>query len=332
MKDFTFKQEVGTQTDMDSSYTSHVPDDQESVKHHYKALQSSDTKSVEIQSPFDVSDGQHAFADMPQDTTFDIRTPFGYATMSHSPYGDKTFGVYIKELEALQGATSINGTSYLNIINMLFLQSKNSSDIATALLNNDLSFFSQDIPRQAAATLISIIRVAEQWRADGASELWHAVLKLASNGLVNLENLEELKTVFPFIHSADSGRHMIVGLQRAIKTSNYADLPPLYLKLIQELKNTSFADIKVDDKLAVFKNRNKSYKSAMKPRRHATIDSRLRQIPAKVSKKKHSTKSRLRTASDVRATAFSKLPKRKLPPRRNRDLAIDRILRITEDY
>ncbi len=145
--------------------------------------------------------------DSTKTTSEEMDTPFGKASARHSrgaPFAQTNKTDY--------GGNGV-GDAYTDMFYSLRDGSHDTSDdagLATALLELDKTKLDTDLQKNAAAKLTVAVHLAEEWRKQGATKIWRALLRLVEGGKINLNRAGQL---FAFVESADAGRQQVARFQ-----------------------------------------------------------------------------------------------------------------------
>ena len=128
------------------------------------------------------------------------QTPFGEVSATHKRGAPK-----IGSRASNYGGFPM-GDTYLEYIRALRSGGKSDSEIANALLQEDVSVLSSDGEKRGAAMIRATVYLAEEWRKHGAAKLYRGELTLIAQGKCTFDDF--FKT-FKFISSADEGRKQV---------------------------------------------------------------------------------------------------------------------------
>lgn len=138
--------------------------------------------------------------------TFD--NPFGPVNVRHSrkaPFISTTVTQYPQ--------TQVKVT-YTAIIEALKNEKTSEKEIATILLDAQAEKLTHPNAIRAAAMLIEIVYLAEQWRKQGAVKIFRAILRLIQSQKMSLSDIE---TNFKFVISAVAGREQVMRLKQVLE-------------------------------------------------------------------------------------------------------------------
>jgi len=204
----------------------------------------------------------------PNETFGQNQTPFGEVNTKHNrkaPYITTNVKQYPK--------TKVK-VDYEDIIRALRKQKISDKEIANILLEAEDGKLTNPNAIRAAAMLVAVVYLAEEWRKQGAVKIFRAILRLIAEGKYTLNDIPKM---FDFVASAQSGREQVYRLWQIFKGKLSYEILSQYdqdiiggMSPLREYDMDSEDDMR-DEKEADFKN-GRNWKKYGKPKRSETLD------------------------------------------------------------
>ncbi|MEM7035381.1 MAG: hypothetical protein AAF570_00300, partial [Bacteroidota bacterium] len=171
----------------------------------------------------------------------EVESRFGTVKISPSPY---TAGrdIYISS-KAENYDRKVVKSDYLDIIKKLKRHGPDEEEIARILLTADSEQISKEEVRRAAAMIVSIVYVAEEWRKHGAGKIFRGALRAIRAGKRTFSNFKEM---FKYMDTADAGRQQVGRIIDA-KTSDKTIDDPFEKDVYDHLSEGELDDYISDD-------------------------------------------------------------------------------------
>ncbi|MFT6871361.1 MAG: hypothetical protein ACJAVN_000359 [Roseivirga sp.] len=136
-----------------------------------------------------------------------VSSPFGSFNVRHNRKAP-----YITTNTTQYPDTSVR-VDYSDIINALRKEQINDQDIARILLDSKTDGLTNPNAIRAAAMLVGIVYLAEEWRKQGAVKIFRAILRLIMSGTMSLSDIPR---VFEFVSSAKDGREQVARIHQVL--------------------------------------------------------------------------------------------------------------------
>ncbi|ELR73687.1 hypothetical protein C900_02091 [Fulvivirga imtechensis AK7] len=143
----------------------------------------------------------------PEMTHHEVSTPFGPINVRHNRKAP-----YITTNTTQYPDTSVR-VDYKDIVTALRKEGIGDSEIAEILLMAKEDGLTNPNAIRAAAMLIAVVYLAEEWRKQGAAKIFRAILRLIVSGKLTLSDIPR---VFEFVSSAKKGREQVARIHQVL--------------------------------------------------------------------------------------------------------------------
>jgi len=141
---------------------------------------------------------------------------------------------------------------YNDIIEALKKEGVDDSDIANILLIGQTEDLTDPNAIRAAAMLIGIVYVAEQWRKQGAVKVFRAILRLIKSGKMTLS---DIPSYYDFVKSAADGREQVIRMWSIMEGKIELDsLEGYEQEIYGEMSPFREGDLESDDEMRALKD------------------------------------------------------------------------------